>query len=99
MKTKIAVAILVTLILISACAAQRTDQKAILRNPQSPIPVGHYSLHYLPEKEATPQMSQMSSPPADRAGLFDVCHGRAQKIRPRFGRSLSYPCRESKDKG
>jgi len=99
LKTKVAVMILITLILLCSCTAPRTDHKAILRDPESPIPVGHYSLHYMPEKEAAPEMSQVSSRATYSGSLFDVRHGRAMVVRPRFGRSLWYACRENGNTG
>ncbi len=91
MKTWLVCALLLILIITTACASNPTPVSR-LRQETRTMPAGHYSLVFIPESAST-TLIPVTGDEGPRWDFFNACNGRVDKIHPRFGRSLFYPCR------
>ena len=93
MKVRFVCAILVILILASACASQPMPARQVRKGAREVPAIGHYSLTYITVPSDQPRLIPVTGDKDHKWVLFDICHGRLNSVHPRFGRSLRYPCR------
>lgn len=94
MKTRLLCALLVALILITACVSHPKPVSQMRKDTRIPMSAGHYSLVYIPAVGVTPVIIPVTGESYAWQDFFNACNGRADKIHPRFGRSLRYSCRD-----
>jgi len=93
MKTRIIIAILASLLILSACVTHPAPVSYLRKDARTPMAAGHYSLVYLTAVGATRIHIPVTGQKTTWQDFFSACNGRLDSIHPRFGRSLRYECR------